>query len=78
MVVVVAAVFVGVDPSTLLALLNADQPPQPTQTQTRPADEAARGPATARRARRRRAVPTRCGSSWPWSLPIPKTSVSAR
>ena len=47
-VVVVAALFLGVDPSTLLALLNGDQAqqtqtqtqPQPqTQTQTRPVDD---------------------------------------
>ncbi len=38
-VVVVAALFFGVDPSTLLALLNGDQPSQQPQTQTRPVDD---------------------------------------
>jgi uncharacterized protein len=42
-VLVVAALFFGVDPSMLLTLLNGDQPPQQTQTQTRPGDPGAAG-----------------------------------
>ena len=76
-VVVVAALFLGVDPSTLLALLNGDQPPEQTQTRPRPRHAlsmmAASEAAPARRARRQRAVPTRYDSSYPWSSPIPKT-----
>jgi predicted metalloprotease len=40
-VVVVVALYFGIDPSTLLALLNGDQPAQ--QTQTRPGDSGAAG-----------------------------------
>jgi predicted metalloprotease len=42
-VVVLVALYFGVDPNMLLALLNGDQAPQQTQTQARPGDPGAAG-----------------------------------